>query len=246
MTLRRRLAPTNPKRVTQRPFHGLTQVCRQIRVEYRPLYLMAQEIGLDITEANKYLSTFYGSDPTDTAVGNITVAISGKVSKTEMGDKGIDVWPMLDVWANSRHIEAGFGRYSCKAYDSAGDGEAKDLYRLFGRYVLPGRKCSRMNGAWRAALRGRHLAEVRIHRMPKFPTRPFFHILYKPAFAEPWMDNEDCNPHMRMYWFRKHGFERMEYFQIRIGISTMTDAEGQHEAGRAEETSSESSNSDNN
>lgn len=46
-------------RETNRPFWGLTQVCRQMRIEYRPIYMAKQEIGMDLTEIVDYLQTFY-------------------------------------------------------------------------------------------------------------------------------------------------------------------------------------------
>lgn len=137
---RRRESPTLC-RETNRPFFGLTQVCRQLRTEFRPLYMLNQEIGLDLGEVVKYLKTCYYdalqhlnvlSPYEDRKVdmpftGNFTIAIGDKIRKFEMATDGVDVFPFLSIWANSYKIEAGFGRYVNAPYDATGDGEAKDL-----------------------------------------------------------------------------------------------------------------------
>ena len=53
--------------------------------------------------------------------------MSNKVTAIEKRIGYIDVFPLLDTWANSAHIEAGFGRYTEKGYEPQRDGEAKDL-----------------------------------------------------------------------------------------------------------------------
>ncbi|KAJ8114087.1 hypothetical protein OPT61_g3948 [Boeremia exigua] len=128
-------------RETSRPFFGLTQVCRVLREEYRPLYMKHQEIGMDLTEVAAYLSIFYpdaashlNALPTsqDRKVdmpftGNMTIAVGEKLRPVEKSADGVDVGPLLDVWANSFRIEAGFGRYMQAHYHASSDGEAKDL-----------------------------------------------------------------------------------------------------------------------
>jgi hypothetical protein len=129
------------KRETNRPFWGLTQVCRQVRNEFRPLYLQKQEIGMDLTEIVQYLGTFYFDAPVELAKlhsggrrskdmpfsGNLTLAIGDKPLRLECSADGIEVIPLLDFWANSFKIEAGFGRYLQANYIPQMDGEAKDL-----------------------------------------------------------------------------------------------------------------------
>jgi hypothetical protein len=128
-------------RETNRPFWGLTQVCRQLRTEYRPIYMAKQEIGMDLTEIVDYLQTFYstatnvvsqlgppGERQNDAPfVGNLTIAVGDKVNDLERAADGIEVFPLLDIWANSLKIEAGFGRYLKANYVPETDGEAKDL-----------------------------------------------------------------------------------------------------------------------
>lgn len=199
-------------------------VCRQIRAEFRPLYLAKQEFGIDLTESVLYIQTFYPqfavpsfSAEENARIGNLTIAISNDITAAEKGEKGVDIWPLLDFWANSDRIEAGFGRYSVSrpGYDAIRDGEAKDLYRLFGRRVLPNRRCGRMNQNWRNVLVSKKLAEIRIHRGPRAAT-PFIHILYQPEHRENWMEMEvSLKPY---YWAGHMGFASLEYFELKVGV----------------------------
>jgi hypothetical protein len=130
-----------PKRESNRPFWGLTFVCRQLRHEYRPIYMQRQEIGMDLTEIVDYLSVYYPTAAADIAnlappgeragdlpfVGNLTIAVGDKPNDLEKSPEGIEVFPLLDIWANSFKIEAGFGRYLKANYVPETDGEAKDL-----------------------------------------------------------------------------------------------------------------------
>ncbi|KAF2790166.1 hypothetical protein K505DRAFT_191869, partial [Melanomma pulvis-pyrius CBS 109.77] len=179
------------KREWVRPFFALTQVCRLIRGEYRPIYMLTQEIGMDFVKIGTFVECFFpplsrsissSSDSTGATsistmdwttpyLGNLTIALSYNLTVEETGPLGTDILPLLDTWANSERIEAGFGRYhdpsrSSLPYNADADGEAKDMYRLFGRKVEPGRKCGKMNMKWRIVLRGRWLAEVRVVRQP--------------------------------------------------------------------------------
>lgn len=138
---KRRSESATLSRETNRPFFGLTQVCRQLRAEFRPLYMQKQEMGMDLGEVAKYLNTYYYdasqhlnvlSTSKDRKVdmpftGNLTIAIGDKIRKFEMAADGVDVWPFLSIWANSYRIEAGFGRYVQATRDATVDGEAKDL-----------------------------------------------------------------------------------------------------------------------
>lgn len=100
-----------------------------------------QEIGMDLTEIVEYLQTFYASAPDELSslaapgdrkedlsfVGNLTIAVGDKPNDLEKSVDGIEVFPLLDIWANSFKIEAGFGRYLKANYVPETDGEAKDL-----------------------------------------------------------------------------------------------------------------------
>lgn len=128
------------QRETNRPYWGLTQVNSQIRQEFRPLYMHKQEIGMDVNDIVKYLQTFYSTAPAEFAKlmpgsrrrdmpfnGNLTIAVGDKITVSERSNGGVEVVPLLDIWANSVKIEAGFGRYQRHYYRPEVDGEAKDL-----------------------------------------------------------------------------------------------------------------------
>lgn len=86
-----------------------------------------------------------------------------------------------------------------------------------------------MNATWRAILRTRSLAAVRVHRKPapilpaRLPVRavviprPHIHILFRPDAAESWMDREVSTiPHD---WLRDRGFGSMEFFDVKVGVA---------------------------
>ncbi|KAF1941089.1 hypothetical protein EJ02DRAFT_503754 [Clathrospora elynae] len=241
-------------RETNRPFYGLTQVCRQLRHEFRPIYMAKQEIGMDLTEIVEYLNTFYAEASGEIAklaapggrkgdmpfVGNLTIAVGDKPIDLERATGGVEVFPLLDIWANSFKIEAGFGRYLKANYVPETDGEAKDLYRLFGRRVLRNRSCSSMNNLWRTILRNRSLASVRVHRKPAAPKatvsvpvvsapvlapgaavpepKAYIHVIFKKEFADPWMTEFESVVPKTPDWLLERGFGGMEYFDVRVGV----------------------------
>ncbi|RMZ67600.1 hypothetical protein GMOD_00001548 [Pyrenophora seminiperda CCB06] len=240
--------PNSIPRDSNRPFWGLTQVCQQLRKEFRPIYMYKQEVGIDLTEIVSYLHAFYSTVPNELSklagpgeretdmpfVGNLTIAVGDRPNELERSKQGIEIVSLLEIWANSIKIEAGFGRYMKPFYAPETDGEAKDLYRLFGRRVLKNRCCSGMNIAWRTALRTRALASVRIHRKPEtvFPvpplppippiatpfTKPYIHIIFKKAFARRWMTEFESVIPKCPDWIYEHGFNAMEHFDIRVGV----------------------------
>lgn len=139
--IRTRAAKTLPPVETHRPFVGLTQVCMQLRKEFYPLYIAKQEVGLDMAHAGKYAATFFNPnmpmcysdniDPLGRSMpfrGNLTIALSDKILPLERLAGYLDALPLLEAWANSSRVEAGFGRYSRKRYVPQNDGEAKDLW----------------------------------------------------------------------------------------------------------------------
>ncbi|KAF1849199.1 uncharacterized protein K460DRAFT_404436 [Cucurbitaria berberidis CBS 394.84] len=231
-------------RETNRPYSGLTQVCKLLRYEYRPIYMQKQEIGMDLTDIVEYLQAFYYEAPTRFANlpapgrretdlpfgGNLTIAIGDKPNEKELAADGIEAFPLLEIWANSFKIEAGFGRYLKVHYAPEDDGEAKDLYRLFGRCVLENRSCSPMNILWRTILRNRALASVRIHRKPAArhvsvflstfspSVKPYIHIIFKKKYAEPWMTKFDSAIPKVPDWLADRGFSDMEYFDVKVGV----------------------------
>jgi hypothetical protein len=179
------------------------------------------EVAVDLIEINKYLETFYPitgmkrDSIKDTLIGNVTIALHYIMSDAEKDPRGIDIWPILDRWANYYRIELGFGRYGYADYDSEADGESKDMYRFVCRQVLPERMVGPVNQNWKAIVRDQKLAAVRIHRAPAAPDVPYFHILFKAEHKEAWMTQEVSDPPGS--WLEQHGFGDMEYFEVRVG-----------------------------
>ncbi|KAL1610705.1 hypothetical protein SLS60_002375 [Paraconiothyrium brasiliense] len=224
-------------RESNRPFVGLTQVCQQIRKEFYPFYIGRQEIGMDLTNTSKYIETFFNphvpftyADSVEPKArnmpfrGNITIAVADKILAVEKMIGWIDVLPLLNTWANSAHIEAGFGRYSSRAYHPQTDGEAKDMYRLYGRKVLMDRSCTEMNKLWRVVLRNRQLAAVRVHRQPGPYPKPYFHLIWKYEHRASWMTSKHSSVPGTVdaratpgSWLWNLGFDRMEHFDVRVG-----------------------------
>ena len=207
---------------------------------------------MDLTGTVNYLQTFYptatyalgelaaaGERESDMPfVGNLTIAVGDRPNEIEQSQQGVEIVPLLNIWANSFKIEAGFGRYLKAHYVPEADGEAKDLYRLFGRRVLRNRSCSGMNCLWRTILRARSLASVRIHRKPASTvattvvrttgpnpnpalatvTKPYIHIVFKKEFAEPWMTEFESVIPKTPDWLLARGFGGMEHFDVRVGV----------------------------
>ncbi|PZC90216.1 hypothetical protein A1F95_09712 [Pyrenophora tritici-repentis] len=248
-TTRGSAKPKGPSRETNRPFWGLTQVCQQLRKEFHPIYMSKQEIGMDLTEIVQYLKTFYPTAPEELDklatpgerkveapfVGNITIAVGDKPNDIERSKEGVEVVHLLDIWANSFKIETGFGRYLKANYVPQIDGEAKDLYRLFGRRVLRDQSCSAMNNLWRTILRTRALASVRLHRKPPVvanvmrttglpalappvEVKPYIHIVFKEEFAEHWMKAYNSFIPYKIEWLMARGFDSMEHFDVKVGV----------------------------
>lgn len=97
---------------------------------------------MDLTQVTLYLSAFYFDAPAKLSNlfdknnvrqkdmpfnGNLTIAVGEKTGDIEKSVEGVEVIPLLDLWANSFKIEAGFGRYMKAGYQPQNDGEAKDL-----------------------------------------------------------------------------------------------------------------------
>ncbi|EUC44839.1 hypothetical protein COCMIDRAFT_26898 [Bipolaris oryzae ATCC 44560] len=172
-------------RETSRPFWGLTQASRQLRWEFRPLYFINQEIGVDLTNIPGYVNAFYASatrelatigpsgerDSTLSFVGNITVAVRDTAIKEERGPRGIEVLPLLEILMNGFSLQVGFGRFVTSRYSTGGyqwqsDVEIKDLYRLLGHQIRRDYSYTETNERWEEILRCRSLASVRVHRVP--------------------------------------------------------------------------------
>jgi hypothetical protein len=123
------------ERKNSRPAQYMTQVCRQLRSEFMPIFMAKHEVGIDLNNVDRYLRTFYDyNDLTDAQKlarempfkGNLTIALNSVVKPVEY--RGVEVVELLVLWACSVKMEAGFGRYSHITYNPHTDGEAKDMY----------------------------------------------------------------------------------------------------------------------
>ncbi|KAF2008011.1 hypothetical protein P154DRAFT_558342 [Amniculicola lignicola CBS 123094] len=206
--------------VSRRPMSGLLEVCRLIRQEFRPTYLRKQEFGIDYMSISAYIRTFYpeGVAGDSCRAGNMTLAVPDVITRKELKD-GVDLWPLIENWANGWQIQAGFGRYFSHGYSAVTDGEAKDLYRLLGRKVQVGRKVSSMNPVWKVVIRNRQLASVIVRRYDDH-RRPYIHIAFKIQYKEDWMTVTPQVPSAE--WCLERGFDRMEYFIIKVSVALPT------------------------
>ena len=93
-----------------------------------------------------------------------------------------------------------------------------------------------MNSLWRAIIRARSLAAVRIHResdsrapaprlrppthlsSPLVAFRPFIHILFRREAAASWMDREMSI--VPLGWLEERGFGNMEHFEVKVGVES--------------------------
>lgn len=155
-TLRRRKPHPDPHRRLQRDYFGLSQVCRQVRHEYRPWHILHQQIAIDLVDINKYIETFYPEDASAhlRRTGNLTIAIRNKITAVEKTGAGLDLWPPLSLWAKSYRVEANFGRYFYKGCDGRNDGNSNDLYHFFCRQLQDDLTLDSCNQAWLSVLAG--------------------------------------------------------------------------------------------
>ena len=74
---------TEPRLPTERQFLSLTQVCRQIRAEYRPSYDMETKVRVEYLDAGSYIEMFISPDGTDAedARGNLVVVLLSSTVK---------------------------------------------------------------------------------------------------------------------------------------------------------------------
>lgn len=88
-------------RSMKRQWLGLTQTCRQLRLEYRPKYLTAtnHRVYMYLRDVEAYTNTFilnYGSDETD-ALGHITIALGGPGTGPTDLEVKVEMLPLLKL-----------------------------------------------------------------------------------------------------------------------------------------------------
>lgn len=68
-----------------------------------------------------------------------------------------------------------------------------------------------------------HLLASRFVSPPRFvivKPKPFIHILFRKECAEPWMTQFVSEiPKAPVDWLEAHGFDRMEYFDVKVGVA---------------------------
>lgn len=180
--------------------------------------MLRQQTALDLPDLNKYIGTFYPG--TDTfplrRTGNFAIAIRDKITAAEKRGAGLDLWPLISLWAMCYRVQASFGQYYFRGYDGAQDGEAKNFYRLFCRRVEEDCTLSSCNHAWMDVLAGGKLAAVYVQRDVSTSLDPYIHIIFKPEYKKMWMIGE-FSP-APTAWLEEHGFAEMEHFDIEVGI----------------------------
>ena len=83
-------------------FLALTQVCRQIRQEYLPMYREKSEVWIQLEDVDKYLVTFYPSkDPTviKDYCGNLVIRTEtgSSMYQTEISETTTDTLPLIKL-----------------------------------------------------------------------------------------------------------------------------------------------------
>ncbi|KAF2737391.1 hypothetical protein EJ04DRAFT_592999 [Polyplosphaeria fusca] len=250
---RRGLRARTNRKPSLRPFLALTQVCRLVRVEFRPWFLNTQEMIVDINDMEKYVKTFYPADDSMIRFGQIKIGLSLVIKANNRGNEGIDILPVLRFWIGTFELDMGFCiYYKDPENPEPDDEEIMDLHRLI--RVNDSRDSDFFaTDRWQGVLEHDMLAEVRVVRAParryvlktqpgsaeealeqllldrngeqnffyqtaysySWAPKPFIHLLFKPEWAEDWMNSRDCRVPSK--WLRQHGFGEMQYFDIKVG-----------------------------
>ncbi|KAJ4349486.1 uncharacterized protein N0V89_008102 [Didymosphaeria variabile] len=145
---------------SRRVFHGLTQVCRQLRAEFRPLYIERNEVCVRADESVEYISMMWKLAVEGAPARRLTARIAADVSS------GIrnDVLPMLRLCSTFMTMSA---RFFSPWFHSMSRGEYEvvneDLKSMFTD------DCSE----W-LSLYDEHLTEVRVEVPQGFPLVTFY------------------------------------------------------------------------
>lgn len=93
----------------KRQFFGLTQVSRQVRAEYLPLYRARTKIGINHVEVNKYIDEVLrvpGEQDKD-LVSNVVLRFNHRPLRDQGSDVSLDLLPLLRLGcaANNFHLD---------------------------------------------------------------------------------------------------------------------------------------------
>ncbi|KAF2792517.1 hypothetical protein K505DRAFT_362831 [Melanomma pulvis-pyrius CBS 109.77] len=120
------LANANHTHESTRAFFGLTQVNRQIRSEYRPLYLKQNAVYIEVDSIPEYIETFYPMevshpDYSTNYGGSITITIAQQYTNHPIRvDRRILINPFLKLIFNNENAQ-------CTFSDNA---DARDLIEI--------------------------------------------------------------------------------------------------------------------
>lgn len=105
---KRNTETTSPAFFAARGYYGLTQVSRQIRQEFRDLYLRDRSISVHIRDAQDYLEAIYPSEKVDR--NGIIVWLTIRTDNERRGkyDTPIEIRPLLLNLFNARGIDYEF------------------------------------------------------------------------------------------------------------------------------------------
>ncbi|KAH9878104.1 hypothetical protein J1614_003321 [Plenodomus biglobosus] len=91
-------SPNISRRVAERSFYGLTQVCRQIRAEYLLLYRTRTKTHVPVSYIDEYIDVFVtsaGTDPTNIA-GNIVIWFASCIQSIDDDDVIADLTHLIN------------------------------------------------------------------------------------------------------------------------------------------------------
>jgi len=96
---------------THRQFFGLTQVCRQLRSEYLPMYMAQTKVHIQCVDSLLYINTFIlptGTDPKQ-ARGDLTVQLPGQLyeSRSELSTQR-DIIHVVNLCGSAPQVNVAF------------------------------------------------------------------------------------------------------------------------------------------
>jgi len=79
------------------PILRLTQVCKEVRAEFRPLYAPLSNVSLRLPDFNEYISTFFpGDGGLEAAYGKYLIEVPHNM------EKAVDIWPLIQYTKTPR------------------------------------------------------------------------------------------------------------------------------------------------
>lgn len=98
---------------TKRQFLGLTQVCRELRAEFLPVYMETIRVRINLDDIYKYLLEYVRVRQTPRALlkGNIVICILDEPKRKE---KWVDIRPLILLQAEAPGLKLGFAEKNLK------------------------------------------------------------------------------------------------------------------------------------